>query len=345
MDELFIQRSFDLARLGGAKVSPNPMVGAVIVAENRIIGEGFHKAYGEPHAEVNAVNSVKQQDRHLLPQSTIYISLEPCCIHGKTPPCTNLILDQKIPRVVISAIDRSPEVNGKSLKILNEAGISVTQDVLPAVGIQLSQPRTTYVCRKRPYVILKYARSKDGFMAKNNGEQVWISNDFTNRLTHKWRGEINAIMVGTRTALLDNPSLTNRLYYGKNPVRVVLDKDLLLDKKLKIFDHQAKTIVFNEKENLELDNIYRVKIAFDQQLIHNLLTVLAQHKIGTLMVEGGATLLDSFYHDNLWDEARVITSANYLVNGLKAPMPGKVPSQSFQLESDEISVYLNDLGC
>lgn len=345
MDKLFIQRSFDLARLGGAKVSPNPMVGAVIVAENRIIGEGFHKGYGEPHAEVNAVNNVKPQDRHLLPQSTIYISLEPCCIHGKTPPCTDLILDQKIPEVVISAIDRSPEVNGKSLKMLNEAGITVTQGVLPEVGAQLSQPRTTYVCRKRPYVILKYARSKDGFMAKNNGDQVWISNDFTNRLTHKWRGEVNAIMVGTRTALQDNPSLTNRLFFGKNPVRVVLDKDLQLDKKLKIFDRQAKTIVFNEKENLELDNIYRVKIAFDEQLIHNVLAVLYQHKIGTLLVEGGATLLDSFYHDNLWDEARIITSANYLIDGLTAPMPAKVPSHSFPLESDEISVYLNDSGC
>lgn len=345
MDKLFIQRSFDLARLGGAKVSPNPMVGAVIVAENRIIGEGFHKGYGEPHAEVNAVNNVKPQDRHLLPQSTIYISLEPCCIHGKTPPCTDLILDQKIPEVVISAIDRSPEVNGKSLKMLNEAGITVTQGVLPEVGAQLSQPRTTYVCRKRPYVILKYARSKDGFMAKNNGDQVWISNDFTNRLTHKWRGEVNAIMVGTRTALQDNPSLTNRLFFGKNPVRVVLDKDLQLDKKLKIFDRQAKTIVFNEKENLELDNIYRVKIAFDEQLIHNVLAVLYQHKIGTLLVEGGATLLDSFYHDNLWDEARIITSANYLMDGLTAPMPAKVPSHSFPLESDEISVYLNDSGC
>lgn len=345
MDKLFIQRSFDLARLGGAKVSPNPMVGAVIVAENRIIGEGFHKGYGEPHAEVNAVNNVKPQDRHLLPQSTIYISLEPCCIHGKTPPCTDLILEQKIPEVVISAIDRSPEVNGKSLKMLNEAGITVTQGVLPEVGAQLSQPRTTYVCRKRPYVILKYARSKDGFMAKNNGDQVWISNDFTNRLTHKWRGEVNAIMVGTRTALQDNPSLTNRLFFGKNPVRVVLDKDLQLDKKLKIFDRQAKTIVFNEKENLELDNIYLVKIAFDEQLIHNVLAVLYQHKIGTLLVEGGATLLDSFYHDNLWDEARIITSANYLIDGLTAPMPAKVPSHSFPLESDEISVYLNDSGC
>ncbi len=339
IDEIFMQRACDLARLGGAKVSPNPMVGAVIVFDNQIIGEGYHRVYGTPHAEVNAVNSVKPEHLPLLKESTIYVSLEPCCVQGKTPPCTDLIIHQKIPRVVISAIDRSPEVNGKSVRLLQQANINVTQEILAEKGKALSQPRATFVSQKRPYIILKYARSKDGFMASKSEEQVWISNAFTRRLTHKWRSEVNAIMIGSRTAWIDNPSLTTRFYYGNNPTRVVLDRNLSLDPGLNIFDSQAKTIVFNEIESLSEKTIKRVKIPFDDQLLTGVLSSLYERNIATLMVEGGPALLESFYKAGLWDEARIITGDMEMKGGLAAPLPNRASARSFVLGSDEISIY------
>jgi diaminohydroxyphosphoribosylaminopyrimidine deaminase/5-amino-6-(5-phosphoribosylamino)uracil reductase len=341
MDELYMNRCFDLARMGSPKVSPNPMVGAVVVANNRIIGEGFHKAYGQPHAEVKAVNSIKPEDIHLLSVSTIYVSLEPCCIHGKTPPCTNLILDNKIPRVVISSLDRSPEVNGKSLDILRNAGVEVIENILPVKGAQLSQARTTYVCNKRPYVILKYAQSKDGFISSKDGSPVWISNQFTKRLTHKWRSEINAIMVGTNTAKMDDPNLNNRHYHGNSPVRIVLDRNLSLNKELNLFDQTEKTIVINELDSKQNENIYHIKLNFNDDLLENILKVLHKHEIGVLMVEGGSILLNTFIQSNLWDEARVITGQKYLIEGTKAPNMPLSPTQSLKIDTDEISIYLN----
>lgn len=334
-----MQRACDLARLGGAKVSPNPMVGAVIVFDNQIIGEGYHRAYGTPHAEVNAVQSVKPEHLPLLKESTLYVSLEPCCIQGKTPPCTDLIINQKIPHVVISAIDRSPEVNGKSVRLLQKANINVTQEILGKKGRLLSQPRATFVSQKRPYIILKYARSKDGFMASKSDKQIWISNPYSSRLTHKWRSEVNAIMIGNRTARIDNPTLTTRFYHGNNPTRVVLDRKLSLDHGLKIFDAQAKTIVFNEIENRSEKMNKRLKINFDDQLLTNVLSSLYESNLATLMVEGGPTLLKSFYSTGLWDEARIITGDMEIKEGLEAPLPNSDPAKSFALGSDEISIY------
>jgi diaminohydroxyphosphoribosylaminopyrimidine deaminase/5-amino-6-(5-phosphoribosylamino)uracil reductase len=339
IDEIFMQRACDLARLGGAKVSPNPMVGAVIVVDNRIIGEGFHKAYGSPHAEVNAVDDVKVKHRHLLKKSTIYVSLEPCCIQGKTPPCTDLIINQEIPRVVISAIDKSPEVNGKSVQLLQQANVDVTQDVLAHKGEAISQPRATFVDQKRPYVILKYARSKDGFMASRKSRQVWISNAYTSRLTHKWRSEVNAIMIGTHTARIDNPSLTTRYYFGNNATRVVLDRNLSLKQDLNIFDDQANTIVFNDVNNEKKDSLTKVKINFDQDVLTQVLSVLFEKNIATLMVEGGPTLLESFYRSGLWDEARIITGEIEMKEGIIAPDPHGDPDKSFTLGSDQIAIF------
>ena len=341
IDEVFIQRACDLARLGGTKVSPNPMVGAVIVHQNKIIGEGYHQAYGSPHAEVNAENNVSQAQKKLLENSTIYVSLEPCCIQGKTPPCTDLIINKKIPRVVISALDKSPEVNGKSVNLLQKASVQVTQNVLSSKGQLLSQPRNTFVSEQRPYVILKYAQSKDGFMAQKNGKQIWISNAFSSRLTHKWRSEVNAIMVGTKTAKLDDPSLTTRHYPGGNPTRVVLDKDLSLDKSLKVFNNKAETIIFNAEANHSDKNLKKIKVPFDKNLISSTLHALYQNKFTTLMVEGGPTLLKSFFESGLWDEARVITGQVELKEGLKAPLPNGKPAKSYILGSDLISIYYN----
>ena len=339
MDELYIQRCFDLARLGTSKVSPNPPVGAVIVAKNRIIGEGFHQAYGQAHAEVNAVNNVHEDDKHLLPFSTIYISLEPCCVYGNTPPCTNLILKHKIPRVVISSLDLSPDVSGKSVEILRNADVEVIENILPTQGKNLSLSRTTYVCKSRPYVILKYAKSKDGFIAKKEGAPVWISNLFSKRLTHKWRSEIDAIMIGTNTARIDNPSLTTRYYNGQNPIRVVLDKNLKLDSTLHIFDDSAATIVFNTLKSSQRGNIQFVKVNFENQLLEQVLLFLHQNKVSNLLVEGGSVLLQSFIAANLWDEARVLTGNTYLQEGLPAPKIDDAPVQEFKLETDTISVY------
>ncbi len=340
-DELFIQRTCDLARLGGAKVSPNPMVGAVIVADNKIIGEGYHQAYGTPHAEVNAVKSVKPEDKHLLNKSKIYVSLEPCCIQGKTPPCTDLILDQKIPEVVISALDRSPDVNGKSVEILERKGVGVQQKVLPQQGKLLSQPRTTFVTQMRPYIILKFAQTTDGFMATRDQKQFWISNAYTSRLTHKWRSEVNAIMVGKRTAQIDNPSLTTRYYFGNDPVRVVLDKNLSLDGKLQVFDGKVDTLIFNGQKNEQSKNLEHIKLDFDDQLLPNILSKLYEKKISILMVEGGPTLLNAFLEQGLWDEARIITGAIEIKEGLKAPLPPGDPAKKFMLGSDEIAIYFN----
>lgn len=336
-----MQRCFDLARLGGSRVSSNPMVGAVIVADGRIIGEGFHQAYGAPHAEVNAVNSIKPEDKKLLTKSTIYVSLEPCCIHGKTPPCTNLILENKIPRVVISALDKSPDVNGKSLDILRNAGVEVIENVLSDKGEQLSQPRSTYVCDQKPYVILKFAQSKDGFMAGADKTPVWISNLYTKRLTHKWRNEINAILVGTNTAAIDNPSLTNRYFHGDSPVRVVLDKNLELKDHLDLFDNNYRTIVFTEQQKQDRELIQYRTISFDENLAANVLRELHRLKISILLIEGGAATLNTFIQANLWDEARIITGNKFLGNGIKAPEIGREPTRQLNISSDELAIYYN----
>lgn len=341
MDELYIQRCFDLARLGASKVSPNPLVGAVIVSQNRIIGEGFHHTYGQAHAEVNAVNSVHIEDKHLLPFSTIYVSLEPCCIYGNTPPCTNLILEHKIPRVVISSLDLSPDVSGKSVEILRSAGVEVVENILPLQGKSLSLSRTTYVCKNRPYIILKYAKSKDGFIAQKKGTPVWISNRFNKRLTHKWRSEIDAIMIGTNTARMDNPSLTTRYYHGQNPIRIVLDKNLKLDGTLHIFDNRATTIVFNALKSLQKGNIQFIKVDFENQLLEQILVILHKKKISNLLVEGGAILLQSFIDTSLWDEARILTGDIYLQEGVAEPKFTAPLVQEFLLGTDTISIYKN----
>ena len=203
-EELYIKRCFDLARLGKGKVSPNPLVGAVIVHENRVIGEGYHAAYGKAHAEVNAIESIKSEDKKLLKESIIYISLEPCCIHANTPPCTDLIIKNQIPKVVFSSIDRTPNVDGKSIEILEDAGCQVQLGILQSEGDQLCRFRNTFVAKKRPYIILKYAQSLDGFIGKKE-ESIWLTNSISKRLVHKWRSEADAIIIGTNTAEIDNP--------------------------------------------------------------------------------------------------------------------------------------------
>ena len=336
-----MKRCFDLANFAKGKVSPNPNVGAVIVVNDTIIGEGFHKKYGQAHAEVNAFESINQSDNKLLHKSTIYISLEPCCIHGKTPPCSSLIIKKQIPEVVFSVFDQTPGVKGKSITLLEAEGIKASYGLLENQGIKINAIRNTFV-KKRPYVILKYAKSADNFISKTN-EQTWLTGYFAKVLVHKWRSEADAIIVGTNTAEIDNPKLTNRLYSGKNPLRIVLDKSLRLNKSLHLFDKSSPTWIINEQVNAQEENLKFIKLDFDHNLIPNLMTLLHKSNKSSLIVEGGQQLLNSFIDTGLWDEARIFTSDQYLNSGIKAPvlLTGELDS-SIRVDKDKLDVFLNN---
>lgn len=341
-DEHYMRRCFDLARLGAGSVSPNPMVGAVLVHGARIIGEGFHQRYGEAHAEVNAVNSVRAEDLHLLAEATLYVSLEPCCIFGKTPPCTNLILEHRIPKVVISCLDQTPGVAGQGVEILRSAGVEVISGVLEAEGFRLSAIRNTFVTQQRPYILLKFAKTRDGFFAPDTGLQHWISNAYSKRLVHRWRSEVDAILVGTNTALHDNPQLSNRLYFGKSPLRLVLDKNLRLPPTLALFDGSSPTLVFTAQESAPknaLPNVEYIALDFQKDWLPQMLNILAERKITSLMVEGGAQLLQAFIEAGLWDEARVLTGEALLFKGLAAPNLAVSPAFAGSIAGDWLEVF------
>lgn len=343
---IYMQRCFDLARLGSGFTSPNPMVGAVIVHENRIIGEGYHRQYGGPHAEVNAVSSIKPKDQALLPYSTLYCSLEPCSIFGRTPPCCDLIIRQKIPKVVLSYIDHTPGVDGISIEKMKAAGIEVTLNVLVEKGRQLSAARNTFVRYQRPYIILKYAHSQDGFIAPAHEKAYWLTNNFSKRLVHKWRGEIDAILVGTQTALLDNPRLNNRLFYGPNPLRLVIDKKGRLPSTLHLFDGKLPTCVYTHLADPPIQQAQLEYITLDPQQsdLAQILQHLSSINKMILMVEGGANLLASFIKAGYWDEARIFESPKKLGAGTPAPsLPTGHREEHFQLQEDQLRViYRSD---
>lgn len=343
VEKQFMQRCFELARLGAGHVSPNPMVGAVLVHQDRIIGEGYHQAYGEAHAEVNAINSVRPEDQHLISESTLYVSLEPCCIYGRTPPCTNLIINQKIPKVILSVLDESPDVKGKGVQMLRDAGIEVVTGILEEEGKELAAIRNTFVRENRPYILLKYAVSSNNVFAPLPARQLWLSNQFSKRLVHKWRMETDAILVGTTTALTDDPNLTNRLYYGSSPIRVVIDRDLAIPKEAALFNGETKTIVFTRKEaeNQNTDTLQYIQIDFQENLPEQIVQKLAEQKITSLLIEGGAMTLESFVKANLWDEARVFISDHWVEKGIPAPEIHRPPTQKHTIDNDHLWVYKN----
>jgi diaminohydroxyphosphoribosylaminopyrimidine deaminase/5-amino-6-(5-phosphoribosylamino)uracil reductase len=319
--DIYMQRCLQLALLGAGSVAPNPMVGAVLVHDNIIIGEGYHQQYGEAHAEVNCINSVSEQNKTLIQKSTIYVSLEPCAHFGKTPPCADLIIANKIPRVVIGCMDNYLEVNGRGVAKLRSAGIEVIVGILEKKAAELNERFFTFHQMARPYIILKWAESLDGKIAKNDYSKVSISNALSNRLVHKWRSEEAGIMVATNTALYDNPSLTTRLWKGKDPVRILLDKDLKIPETHHLLDGKVKTIIFNNSRNEESDNIFYCKLIQEESLIPQILGKLYQLKIQSVMVEGGAKLLQSLIDEDCWDEARVITNEQMIIgNGVEAPV-------------------------
>jgi diaminohydroxyphosphoribosylaminopyrimidine deaminase/5-amino-6-(5-phosphoribosylamino)uracil reductase len=315
-----MQRCIQLARLGAGNVAPNPMVGALLVYQNRIIGEGYHQQYGNAHAEVNCINSVATKDKSLIEKSTLYCSLEPCSHFGKTPPCADLIIQNKIPSVVIGCRDSFLQVDGKGIQKLQAAGIEVITPVLEKEALNLNRRFFTFHSQKRPFIILKWAQTANGFIGNGNDARLLISNEFTNRQVHKWRSESAAILVGTNTALQDDPTLTNRFWQGNNPVRLVIDKALRLPKALHLFDGSVQTIVFNSIQQLEKDYLLYYKIEKDQSLVAQMMEALYQLNIQSVLVEGGSKLLQSFIDENYWDEARVITNTGLEIrDGIKAP--------------------------
>ncbi|MEE2699973.1 MAG: bifunctional diaminohydroxyphosphoribosylaminopyrimidine deaminase/5-amino-6-(5-phosphoribosylamino)uracil reductase RibD [Bacteroidota bacterium] len=324
--EFFMKRCLELASKGIANTSPNPMVGAVIVYNGGIIGEGYHEKYGSPHAEVNAINSVK--DRNLLSKSTLYVNLEPCSHFGKTPPCSDLIIKHKIPKVVIGCVDTFSEVSREGIEKIKYAGIDVMVGVREKECRELNKRFFTFHEKKRPYIILKWAESKDGFIApKNQTKAFWMSSNESKKLVHKWRAEEDAILVGRITAEKDNPSLTVREVDGQNPTRIVIDKNLQLSRNLNLFNNEAKTIIFNQIKDEENSSDTFVKVNF-KFLVKNILHYLHKQNIQSLIIEGGSKTLQSFIKKNIWDEARVFTTKRALKDGVKAvEIKGEIVSE------------------
>lgn len=337
-DRYFMRRAMDLAGLGRGAVSPNPMVGCVIVNQGKIIGEGYHIKYGGPHAEPHAINGVK--DPNLLKTATLYVTLEPCSHFGKTPPCADLIIDHQLKRVVIGAKDSNPLVGGKGIKKLIEAGIEVEEGVMAGEIRKQNARFFTYMEKQRPYVVLKWAQTKDGFVARTNYDSKWISQPLSRQLVHRWRAEEDAIIVGAKTAQYDNPRLNVRDWTGKNPVRIVIDKGLSLDRNLFLFDGSQATLCFNliraeRKKNLECIKMEK------NFTIGDLLNEMYQRKIQSLIVEGGSQLLRSFLEAGLWDEARVFTGDGIFGKGIPAPVLRTVPVSRYEIMGDVLQHYIN----
>ncbi|TXK52872.1 bifunctional diaminohydroxyphosphoribosylaminopyrimidine deaminase/5-amino-6-(5-phosphoribosylamino)uracil reductase RibD [Pontibacter qinzhouensis] len=319
-DELYMRRALELAALGRGTASPNPMVGCVIVHNNVIIGEGWHRQYGGPHAEVHAVQAV--QDKSLLPESRVYVTLEPCSHFGKTPPCADLLISSGVRDVVVCNTDPNPLVSGRGIKRLQEAGIQVQTGLLAAEGLELNKRFFTFQNLKRPYIILKWAETADGFIAGPGCERVQISGKLARRLVHKWRTEEQAIMVGTRTALHDNPHLDTRHWPGHNPLRIVIDRQLQLPEHLHLFDGSQPTLVYNYlKQEQPQENLTFAQLQQEQDLLPQLFQDLHQRNVLSVLVEGGTYLLESLLQQGLWDEAFIFkNTAKTLGAGIKAPV-------------------------
>ena len=336
--EYFIDKCIILARKGALEVSPNPMVGCVIVNDGEIIGEGYHKEYGKNHAEVNAIHSVK--DKSELKNSILYVNLEPCCHHGKTPPCTDLIVKYNIPKVVIGCIDTFSKVSGQGVKKLKDNSVEVIYGVLEKDCIELNKRFFCYHIKKRPYIILKWAKSKDNFIAPINQEKpFWMTSEKSKKLVHSWRAEEDAILVGRKTVVVDNPSLTVRMCEGKNPIRIIIDKELSLDKKSTVFDDQAETIVFNNIKSAIINKTTYLKADFNN-LNEDILNQLYNRDILSLIIEGGTITINSFIEKNLYDEIRVFTTDKLLEKGIDSPvLPDINLIKTSIINNDKLEVY------
>lgn len=337
-DEQMMLRCVQLAANGFGTTYPNPMVGCVIVQDGKIIAEGWHQKAGQPHAEVNAINQI--QNKEILKQSTLYVSLEPCAHHGKTPPCADLIISHHIPKVVVGTVDPFSKVNGLGIQKMKDAGIQVVSGILENKCTDLNKRFFTFHRKKRPYIILKWAQTAEGFIAAENGEQKWITNEYSKQLVHKWRTEEQAILVGTKTAQADNPRLNARLWNGNQPIRLVLDKELKLNPGLNLFDGNQPTILFTEKQKENQKNLEFIQIPFDENLPHSILQKLHELEIQSLIIEGGKTTLESFIQNNLWDEARIFTSSANWDSGIRSPQIQGELIHSKTIITDQLEIFL-----
>ena len=346
-NKFYINRCLQLAKNGLGNVAPNPMVGCVIVCEDTIIGEGFHMQFGGPHAEVNALNSVKNKD--LLKKSSLFVNLEPCAHYGKTPPCADLIVENEIPRVIIGTIDPFAKVAGKGIEILKKGGCEVKVGFLEKECNELNKRFFHFHQQQRPYLILKWAQTIDGFIDKERtgnceAKPNWITNENTRILVHKWRSEEDAILVGTKTALNDNPGLDTRDWKGKNPLRLVIDRNLSLPKHLKIFNDAAKTIVFTAKEETGNEHLEYYTLDFSENTIPQILQVLFEINIQSLIIEGGRYLLQSFIDEGLWNEARYFVGNTTFGKGIKAPEISEEVHAQELIEEDKLFILKNKQG-
>jgi diaminohydroxyphosphoribosylaminopyrimidine deaminase/5-amino-6-(5-phosphoribosylamino)uracil reductase len=345
-DEFYIKRCLELAELGLGHVSPNPMVGCVIVLNDEIIAEGYHKAYGEAHAEPNAINVALQkfgtEAIEILKRATVYVSLEPCAHYGKTPPCADLLVKHQVKKVVIGHTDPFAGVNGKGILKLKEAGIEVITDVLKEECYNLNKRFFTRVIKQRPYIILKWAETQNGYFGSLENKQQWITGTLAKKMAHKWRTEEDAILIGKQTALIDNPNLTSRDWPGKNPIRLVIDKNLDIPTDFNIYDTEAKTFIFNEVKTDVEGNIHYIQMEdMNFYLPQKIAFQLYLMDIQSVIIEGGANILNQFINANLWDEARVFKASQSWDNGIAAPkINGEITAQT-TLNDDLLTIYSN----
>jgi diaminohydroxyphosphoribosylaminopyrimidine deaminase/5-amino-6-(5-phosphoribosylamino)uracil reductase len=341
--EHYIKRCLEISKLGIGTTRPNPSVGAVLVVDDRIIGEGFTSPYGGNHAEVNAISAVK--DQTLLAIATMYVTLEPCSHFGKTPPCADLIIKSEIKKVVIGCIDSNVLVAGKGIERLQNAGCEVIVGVLEKECKAHHKRFFTFQTKKRPFIILKWAQTLDAYVApKNRAIQapVWITNEASRQLVHKWRCEEQAILVGTTTVLDDNPRLDVRYWKGEDPVRIVIDKELKIPTNLKVYDGSVKTIFINESSTYVKGTIFFEKINFSKPIAIQICEVLFKHNIQSLIVEGGTKTIQTFIDENLWDEARVFSGEVHFNDGVNAPKFDVIPTNKENIKGDILKTYLND---
>lgn len=331
-----MQRCLDLALQGAGSVAPNPMVGCVIVHGERVIGEGHHREFGGPHAEVHAIQSVAPEDESLLSAATLFVNLEPCSHQGKTPPCADLIISKKIPAVIIGCVDPNPLVAGSGIEKLKAAGCNLDVGILEAESKNLNRRFFTFIQKKRPYVILKWAQTPDGFIAPADGERTMISNEYSQLLVHKWRSEEAAIMVGRKTALADNPRLDTRMWNGNSPVRIVIDRDLQLPVSLHLFDQSIPTIVFTMREKAAEEKTRYIQVAFNEHLAETILLSLYQEGIQSVFIEGGAALLQTFIDSGYWDEARIFTGDKLFQQGIAAPKINGTITEKHSIGTDQL---------
>jgi diaminohydroxyphosphoribosylaminopyrimidine deaminase/5-amino-6-(5-phosphoribosylamino)uracil reductase len=337
--EKYMKLCIQEAEKGLGTVGANPLVGCVVVHGARIIGRGYHEKYGAPHAEVNAIGTVTQ--KALLKDTTLYVTLEPCSHHGKTPPCTGMIINSGIRKVVIGAIDTNDSVSGHGAAVLKKAGCEVTTGILEGECREQNRRFVTFIEKKRPYVILKWAQTKAGLFAESNAKQTWITGQGAQRISHRWRAEEGAVMVGTNTAKVDNPRLTCREWKGRDPVRVVLDRSLRLDQDLNLFDRSVPTLVFNESRGYHYENIEYVQLNFGDRMVRHLLSELHKRNIQSVMVEGGKQLLNGFIEAGIWDEARVLVGPDHFKNGITAPVLPNSPDKREEVDEDQVLYYKN----